>query len=134
MSNTNINKENISFLLEEKEDINTEEVNNKLDIFVDDINNDLSWINTFTISNEVGENEEIYEMYTVKELLKICCYYGLDKNIKAAKCRKPDIIATIEFFEAQQENVGQVYRRKKMWSYMTALAEDPNMKKYILWN
>lgn len=115
----NQNNENISFLLEEKEDTNKCETNFNLELFLDEI--------------ESSVDEEIYETYTVKELLRICEYYGLDKNIKAAKCRKADIISTLEFFEGQSENAIQVYTRKKMWSYMNKLAGDPMMKKYILW-
>jgi hypothetical protein len=113
------NNENISFLLEEKEDTNKDETKFNLDLFLDEI--------------ESSVDEEMYDMYTVKELLRICEYYGLDKNIKAAKCRKCDIISTLEFFEGQPENGIQVYNRKKMWSYMDKLAGDPMMKKYILW-
>ena len=115
----NPNNENICFLLEEKEDTNKSETNFNLDLFLDEI--------------ESSVDEEIYETYTVKELLRICEYYGLDKNIKAAKCRKADVISTLEFFEGQPENTIQVYTRKKMWSYMDKLAADPMMKKYILW-
>ena len=113
------NNENISFLLEEKEETNKDEPKFNLELFLDEI--------------ESIVDEENYEMYTVKELLKISEYYGLDKNIKASKCRKCDIISTIEFFEGQPENTIQVYNRKKMWSYMDKLAGDALMKKYILW-
>ena len=73
------------------------------------------------------------EKYTLKDLMKICCYYGIDKNIKASKCRKQDIIATIVFFEGQPENAVIVYKRHNMWAYMKELMTDPKMRAYLLW-
>jgi hypothetical protein len=66
--------------------------------------------------------------------MKICAYYGIDKDIKAAKCRKIDIIVTIVFFEAQSENAEIVTQRNNMWAYMTELTTDPKMRKYLLWS
>jgi uncharacterized protein YjgD (DUF1641 family) len=84
----------------------------------------------FTCEDETYYNEK----YTIKELMKICAYYGIDKDIKAAKCRKMDIIVTIVFFEAQPENAEIVSQRNNMWAYMTELATDPKMRKYLLWS
>ena len=70
---------------------------------------------------------------TVKDLLKICQYYGIDKDIKASKCKKQDIISTIVFFESLPENVKIVNKRHKMWAYIVELTNDPKMKKYIIW-
>lgn len=123
INNTDTNSENISFLLEEKDNNDSNDYN-KNNIFNLDLELDLF---------ENNMNEENYETYTVKELLKICGYYGIDKTVKAAKCKKIDIIETIMFFEAQTENTYHVYQRKKMWLYMSELAADSNMKKYILW-
>ena len=81
-----------------------------------------------------NEDETYYsEKYTIKDLMKICCYYGIDKNIKSSKCRKQDIIATIVFFEGQIENANIVYKRHNMWAYMTELIADPKMRAYLLW-
>jgi hypothetical protein len=66
--------------------------------------------------------------------MKICSYYGIDKDIKSAKCRKMDIIVTIVFFEAQPENAEIVSQRNNMWAYMSELARDPKMRKYLLWS
>ena len=41
-----------------------------------------------------------YTDYTIKNLLKICNYYGLDKSVKASKCKKQDIIDTLIYFES----------------------------------
>ena len=48
-----------------------------------------------------GNDENYYNNeYTVKDLLKICNYYGIEKNIKSSKCKKQDIISTIIYFES----------------------------------
>lgn len=81
-------------------------------------------------------NEELYydEEYTVKELMKICQYYDISKNIKASKCKKQDIILTIVYFESLEENYDLVKQRHKMWSHMTDLIADPKMRCYLLWS
>ena len=147
----NINIDNISFLLEDIEenfdytDDNKDNKINKLYSFIDD---DYNTNNIGIISNTKNnliyyieksvftcEDETYYnEKYTIKELMKICAYYGIDKDIKAAKCRKMDIIVTIVFFEAQPENAEIVSQRNNMWAYMTELATDPKMRKYLLWS
>jgi thiamine biosynthesis lipoprotein ApbE len=67
--------------------------------------------------------------------MKICHYYDLAKNVKGAKCKKADIVATVVFFEAQPENKEIVNKRNKMWAYMKELTNDTKMKEYlILWN
>jgi hypothetical protein len=151
MENININNTNISFLLEDIEenfdytDDNKDNKINKLYSFIDD---DYNTNNIGIISNTKNnliyyieksvftcEDETYYnEKYTIKELMKICAYYGIDKDIKAAKCRKMDIIVTIVFFEAQPENAEIVSQRNNMWAYMTELATDPKMRKYLLWS
>ena len=158
--NININNTNISFLLEDIEDTedNLDYTEDKLYSFIDDddtnnqihdINNNSNSSNSNNSSNNIKNNliyyieksvftceDETYynEKYTIKELMKICAYYGIDKDIKAAKCRKMDIIVTIVFFEAQPENAEIVSRRNNMWAYITELATDPKMRKYLLWS
>ena len=80
-------------------------------------------------------NEELYydEEYTIKDLMKICQYYGIAKNIKASKCKKSDIISTIIYFENSAENIEIINNRHKMWAYMTELLKDPKMKCFLLW-
>jgi hypothetical protein len=81
----------------------------------------------------IGVPEAYYEAHTIKELMKICEYYDLAKNVKNAKCKKQDIVTTIVFFEAQLENKEIVNKRNKMWAYMKELTMDQKMKPYILW-
>ena len=142
MTNTNTN---ISFLLEDIEDIEEKDDNNDYDkddinklysLVDDDTNNKIHNLiyyiekSVFTCEDETYYNEK----YTIKELMKICAYYGIDKDIKASKCRKMDIIVTIVFFEAHPENAEIVSQRNNMWAYMTELATDPKMRKYLLWS
>lgn len=81
----------------------------------------------------IGVPEAYYDLHTIKELMKICEYYELAKNVKGAKCKKQDIVATIVFFEAQPENQEIVNKRNKMWAYMKELAKDQKMKPYLIW-
>jgi hypothetical protein len=80
--------------------------------------------------------EEIYyeENYKIKDLLKICEYYKIDKYVKTLKLKKETIISTIVHFEKLPENQKIVYNRNLMWAYMEELLKDSNMKKYLLWN
>lgn len=103
------------------------------------INNDLL---DYTYNDDLNYNidkisyncDEMYydELYTVKDLLKICDYYGIDKNIKSSKCKKSDIISTIIYFESLPENKAIVKQRQRMWIYITVLLTDKKMRKYIL--
>jgi hypothetical protein len=138
---------NISFLLEEKDD-NDNEKDEEFDFenFVNEMD-ELTKDNNYNYNNNnsellyyveksvfTNEDETYYsEKYTIKDLMKICCYYGIDKNIKSSKCRKHDIIATIVFFEGQNENAEIVCKRHNMWAYITELIADPKMRAYLLW-
>jgi hypothetical protein len=124
---------NIYFLTEEislDQDFN---INNEIE---DILKNNVYTNNTYINSNELLFNDQLYytEEFTVKELLKICKYYGIDKNIKSTKCKKQDIISAIIFFESLPENFEKVFQRNKMWTYMNELKMDIKMKEYILWN
>lgn len=80
-------------------------------------------------------NDEFYynEEYKLKDLMKICKYYGIASSVKASKCKKQDIVSTIIYFENSHENYDIVEQRHKMWAYMAELLEDPKMKGYLLW-
>ena len=92
--------------------------------------------------NDDSENTKLIQefvhydtSYTVKELTKICDYYGLTKSLKINKCKKEQIIYSIIFFENNCLNYHIVLKRKSMWFYMNELKSDTFMKKYIvLWN
>ena len=141
------NNSNIFFLLEEKEHTDTNvdldqllnEMNSNVDTNITNANSDITTNNDsllYYIEKNVfsGEDEIYYnEKYTIKDLMKICNYYGIDKNIKSSKCKKQDIVSTIVFFEGQSENSEIVNRRHNMWAYMTELTADPKMRMYLLW-
>lgn len=153
MSNLN-NKDNITFFLEENDDDknNEEEIQRMMEEFtglsdtdsdtnIDEFNslmyndNDETNMEYFLKKSNFGNDELFYEEeYTVKELLKICSYYGLDKNIRTSKCKKQDIIATLVYFESLPENTKIVQKRNRMWAYITELLHEPKMKKFIIWN
>jgi hypothetical protein len=134
LNNTlNNTHDNITFFLEEKVDntslANDSEIQNMLKEFEDEFNKEV-----FDPVEEVFDPvEEVFApVDTVKDLLKICQYYGIDKNIKASKCKKQDIISTIVFFESLPENLKIVNKRHKMWACISELLSDPKMKKYII--
>jgi len=144
---------NITFFLEDSKNNdlflhNNEEINQLMKDF-DSMNdgnymNDNDYINygdyiktlNYFIQKELycGDDNLYYnEKYKLKDLMKICEYYGIAKNVKASKCKKQDIISTIIYFENSIENYDIVLKRHKMWAYMTELLEDPKMKYFLLW-
>lgn len=131
--NTTNTPNNITFFLEEKVDDtsleNDSEIQKMLKEFEDEFNKEAFNPVDKGAFNPVKEGS----VDTVKDLLKICQYYGIDKNIKASKCKKQDIISTIVFFESLPENDKIVNKRHKMWACISELLSDPKMKKYIIW-
>ncbi len=119
---------------------------NNISIIMDDTLNENEDYNDIIedINKEINndDDEKIVQefmyyatFYTVKELIKICDYYGLSKNLKINKYKKEQIINTIVFFENNFLNYNIVLKRKTMWFYMNEIKNDSFMKKYIvLWN
>lgn len=147
----NNDNDNIMFFFEEK----TEETDNTIEIEkmlyelentenvtedIIDYNNDFKQNNVYyeikeMYKNKYGiNNEEFYQEYTVKELLRICDYYDIEKYVKSAKCKKLDIISSIVYFESLPENAEIVNRRHTVWCYIMELIHDPKMKKYVIWS
>ena len=91
MNNTN-NDGNIFFSLDENENLNTKK-DDKDDNY--DFTKMLDEFNNNNNNNNIS-NEEIFEVmcfeyklnYNVKELLLICEYYGIAKELRANKCNK----------------------------------------------
>ena len=104
---------NISFFLEEKEPKEEFDLN-------------LLWW-------DFHKNEENLTAATVNDLLKICDYYDLTKNIKLAKYKKKEIIHIIQYFEIQEANLQIVEKRKKIWAFLNELKADKKLKKYVIW-
>ena len=71
-----------------------------------------------------------YEKYSVKELHKICDYYGITK---ISKYKKHELVNLILVFENDDDNNYIVSKRKIMWTLMDELNSDAKMRKYILW-
>ena len=145
------NDENISFLLEEKYIENSDR--GELDKILSEFDNDNfvnPMINTTEYNyNNIDSNDDLNSSYlldyynselyyneecTVKDLLKICQYYDIDKEIKLSKCKKQDIISTILYFESLSDNFNIVKERNMMWKYINALVNNKKMKKYVIWN
>ena len=136
-SNSNSNSQNITFFLDEPD-----EITNELDTDFY-INNVLQEIE----SNEIYDNElnlhddlklpqliNYQENFTIKELLLICEYYGFAKELKTKKYNKEEIIHFLVEYELDPLNSDIVYRRQNMWFYMNELKNDKFMKKYLLWS
>ena len=124
---------NISIFFNEK---NENDYNDYNDIN-DDITKMMDKFRDLELELEVDEKSiclidyTVNELLTVKDLLKICSYYGLDKSIK--KYKKQDIIDTIFYFESLPENNYIVQKRYLMWKNIYELLNDPIMKKYVIW-
>lgn len=87
------------------------------------------------LDSEICKTHRVfYQQNTVKELLKICQYYGIDKHMKIAKFKKSDMIDAILYYESDPQHFESVGKRYKMWEYMEELVNDPNMRKYVIWN
>ena len=135
-------KENITFILGEMND--TEYLDSNLDenvlnnilielekSFLEEkqSNNNKENIN-LQISNKVNYNINS----TIKQLLIIIDYYGLNKILKSYKIsKKEDIIHLLVEFESMEENSLVVNKRKQLWHYINELKNDNFMKKYVLW-
>jgi hypothetical protein len=126
--------ENIEFTI----DFLSDDIGNKND-------NDLTRDNILNISsiqdfsnknnNEYNfANHLNYSMnYTVKELLIICDFYNIAKELKSKKANKDNIISAIQIYENDPKNYESVAKRHNFWFYMNELKNDKFMKKFILW-
>jgi len=136
---------NISFLLEDNLDIDTDTSKiynfeemmssfNDIPIMHMNVTNSIDNLLYFKGKQFYGNDELFYKDFTIKNLMKICKYYGISKFINASKCKKQYVIDSIIFFENQIENIEIVQQRQKMWAFMTEIMNDKHMKKYIIWN
>lgn len=122
-----INKDNnISFYLYE-EDKNQEEKSNF------DMNTFLNEIDDEDINNNFQYVLYYHTNFTIKELLIICDYYGIAKELKTNKCKKDIIVQVLVDFESNYQNQEIVSKRKNLWFYINELKNDKFMKKYLLW-
>ena len=120
--------ENISFFIDEDTNGN----NNAFDFNINEI---LTSEYIFKDGDNLCANLIHYDInYTVKQLLLICEYYCIAKDLKSNKCNKSDILNTLIIYENNIENLEKVNKRKKLWHYINELKNDKFMKKYVLWN
>jgi hypothetical protein len=122
----------ITFFLHEKNTGTNDTINYEIQNLLIDFEKEEYLVEDLMEEYDVYENEEL-EACTVKDLLKICHYYGIDKNVKASKCKKQDIISTLLYFESLPENFEIVQKRNRMWAYITELSNDSKMKQFVIW-
>lgn len=125
---------NITFFLEEDTSSTTSTTSTtdmQLQMLVKDIEKD----ENIELNNlvEFFDSNFYYEKLTCKELMLICEYYGIAKQMKNNKCKKEEIIFHIVSFESNPLHTDIVFQRKNMWFYMNELKNDKCMKKYVLW-
>ena len=130
-----MNNENIFFSLDETK---TQEEYNQCDYQEENIDYSqfLDGINDVNLSNAELFEATCYEYkinYTVKELLLICDYYGISKEMKTNKYNKDVIINLLVDFENNPINIKIVSKRQSMWHCINKLKNDKFMKKYVLW-
>ncbi len=126
---TNI-QDNIFFSLDESKDSESES-NIDIDELLNQINNDSAEKSDLMVSQVINYHEN----YTIKDLLLICDYYGIAKELKTKKnkCNKDIIIHYLVEFESEPNNNDIVFKRQNMWFYISELKNDKFMKKYLLW-
>jgi hypothetical protein len=84
-------------------------------------------------NNKVSQIVDYQMNYTIKQLILICDYYGMLKQVKYNKCNKDEIVFLLVDFENDVINEDIVSTRKNMWFYMNELKNNKFMKKYVLW-
>ena len=121
--------ENISFSINDKELVD----NNDFDL--NELLKSLESTNIGEIKHDFFVSQTLhYEVnFTVKELMLICEYYGISKDLKSNRCNKTEIIFFLVKFENEPNNEDIVSKRRNMWFYINEIKNDKFMKKYVLW-
>jgi hypothetical protein len=123
-----MSEENISFFIDDSIEQND-------DNFINNLNELLNMEYVFKEHDTLCTKLIHYDInYTVKQLLIICEYYGIAKDLRITKCNKHDILNTLIIYENNIENLERVNKRKQLWHYIHELKNDKFMKKYVLWN
>jgi len=128
------NEENITFFLNDGSECDED----LMDLYK--LQNELNEIEIYGNSNQETESDDIflemkdYEMnYNVKQLMLICEYYDILKDVRINKLKKQDIIEQILLFEKNMENMEITMKRKELWYYINELKNDKMMKKFVIW-
>jgi len=134
-----MNNENISINISNDENVdndNNDNLNsllNKINVYTTLTTDTNNYINEWYDETDILVKQMDYELnFNVKQLMNICDYYGLLKEVRLNKFKKEDIIHFLLDFEENPTNTLIVYKRKQMWHFMNELKRDPFMKKYII--
>lgn len=115
---------------------NIDEVHKESNVDFDEImsNFENEMFDDYESENIIASQILNYQMnFTIKQLVVICDYYGISKEIKLNKATKIEIINTLVFFENNSNNEDIVLKRQNLWFYLNELKNDKIMKKYVLW-
>ena len=121
---------NISFFFDDNEANNNKNSELDISLLMQELEK-TELINTTELY--VPHTINYHENFTVKDLLLICEYYGIAKELKSKKYNKEQIVYFLVEFESNQNNADIVCKRQNMWFYMNELKHDKFMKKYVLW-
>ncbi len=134
---------NINFILNTTNDNIIENKVLEIDSFINEINNNInetqinnltnnsynnSYNNTNLSNNNICQELDYSDKYSVKDLIKIIEYYGLPKS----KMKKNELIQLIILYETDENNYEIVQRRKMLWYFIDELKIDTYLSKYIL--
>lgn len=146
------NKNNISYFLNEINDINHDKENDKSIISYNEIMEQvLKAEQEFDENQQKMFSEQIYQNdydinqmdemnsmmaleldydtnYLKKDLERIADYYGISKRKK----KKHDLIQDIIIYENMPENFEKVFTRKKLWGYMEEIMKDSYLKQFLI--
>jgi hypothetical protein len=130
--------ENIFFNFMDDDSSSDSDTNSEFNI-IDNAIIDNAIIDNTIIDNAIISMDNMYPEilnykinFTVKQLMQVCEYYGISKNMKSAKANKDEIINNIVLFENNPDNYSIVIKRKLMWYYIEELKSDKFMKKFVL--
>jgi hypothetical protein len=120
--------ENIHFNIDEV----CEETNVDYNEIMSKFDNDM--FNDYACEDVIASQILNYQLnFTVKQLVVICDYYCISKEMKLNKATKLDIINTLVYFENNSINEDIVLKRQNLWFYLNEIKNDKTMKKYVLW-
>jgi hypothetical protein len=136
MTESKNTQDNIFFSITE-EHANEDDECTDVDFDLIEIMNEINKINKvdFTYENNdflIPQIIHYKENFTVKQLLLICEYYGVAKELKSNKCNKDEIIQFLVIYESNPSNSEIFFKRQNMWFYINELKNDKFMKKYVL--
>ena len=79
------------------------------------------------------KQDDISTGANMKDLITICEYYGIAKEVRANKYNKQEIVNILTVYERELSNYALVSSRRQLWHYMNELKRDKFMKKFVIW-